>query len=655
MRRSKPTMGMVADYIDAMPRDARGYLNVKCGITDESIVKYKIGFRAADMRNTFPVYSARGILLNIRYHNPRLNPAIINHPKFGQDRLWGADRLANAPPGSTICVTSGEFDAMMVEQETGLVSVAPTNGKSAFDYSFVKGFFGHYVVLLQDCDKSGRASLEKVLLPAFQNAVVSGKVLSLKIVWLYSNVTSEDEKGFTDYILRSGKSGGDLIRLIETTEPHQYSPEDVVDPIPDSNSFFDGRTFVTTEVVDHMLSRYNLFHDGAFFFCYDKAKGVYELMPDPLVSRDIKRTIGRRTKVKHMSDAMRMIQCDTFKTPDELMMPPNLINMTNGVLDIEHGKLLKHNKKYLSRIQVPIRYDPKAKCPRWDRFLLEVFPEDPGKATALQDYAGYCFIHNIPFEKCLFLIGEGANGKSVFIKILCDIIGLKNASFLDPQMIASRFVIGTIKDKLLNVASEIDTHAEIAANIFNKIISGDRIQADVKYRREPITFFPIAKHIFSMNEVPVVTKRSFAFERRLIIVRFNQTFVGQDADYRLHRRLQGELPGIFNWAIVGLNRIMKDFAGIYESPRMLTDKEFFMRRIKPVIAFIEERCVIAQGEAVIKTGLYKEYCKWCAGCDVRVLSRFVFYKEMLETYQSVFENQQRKGATRYLKGIGVKS
>ena len=652
--RTPPTPEIIQAFIDALPPDAREHLNRKRGLSNESIAKYQIGFRASDIRNTFPVYDSDNTLVNIRYHNSKLKPKTLNQPGFGEARLWGADRLAKAPSGSIICVTAGEFDSMLLEQETGLISVSPTNGESAFSHAFVPLFHGHHVVLVRDCDEPGRRSVENVVLPAFQQSVTSGKIPSLKIVWLYPKNAPKEEKDFTDYIVKSGGSGAALLDLIKSTAPYKYSQEAIEDPPPDPDQFFDGKSFIAPEMVDYLLSRHTLFHDGATFFKYNKTKGVYAPTSNNLITRDIKRALGRRAKVKYMSDSASMLEADTYKTPDQLKTPPHLINMANGILDLKNSKFLPHTPKHLLKIQVPIKFDPSAECPRFLEFLDQIFPNDPGKHTALQDFSGYCFTHNISFEKCLFLIGNGANGKSVFMKVLSGIVGLENTTFLDPQMLADKFTLGSIKDKLLNIASEVSAREQIAAQIFNKVISGDCIQADVKYQREPLQFFPIAKHVFAMNEIPIVTDKSFAFERRVIVLRFNQTFTGARADYQLHSKLKSELPGIFNWALVGLNRIMENFTGIHESPRMLADKAVLMKQVRPVLAFAEERCEFHEDESVIKTDLYKEYVAWCEECSLRKLSRMKFYSQVLSSFQNVIDYKPQGTEPRILKGIGIK-
>ena len=68
-------------------------------------------------------------------------------------------------------------------------------------------------------------------------------------------------------------------------------------------------------------------------------------------------------------------------------------------------------------------YDPYAKCPRWDRFILEIMNDDEAAALFLQKAAGYALCGN-PVEDCLFILyGEKTrNGKSTFCNALMGVL-----------------------------------------------------------------------------------------------------------------------------------------------------------------------------------------------------------------------------------------
>jgi hypothetical protein len=181
--KTPPTLADVKRYQENLSPEITQYLKDKRGLNDESIAKFEIGWDVGRERNTIPVYVPEPMgktLVNIRMHNSKKTPKTLNWPGSGAARLYGADRLAAAPPGSTVIITEGEFDCMLAEQETGYIGGSPTNGAKTFQPDWIKLFHGHHVVAVYDCDKEGREAVAGLVLPAFQNAVESGQVLSIK-------------------------------------------------------------------------------------------------------------------------------------------------------------------------------------------------------------------------------------------------------------------------------------------------------------------------------------------------------------------------------------------------------------------------------------------------------------------------------------------
>ena len=212
----------VAKFQASITEEVRKYLNTKRGLSDESILKYEVGWDLKKERNTFPVRDENKNLVNIRYHNSKKKPKTFNHSGYGMARLWGLDRLVDADPGSTILCSEGEFDSQLCEQETGLTAVSPTNGTNAFLREWVSHFHGHHVVFVWDCDQEGRKAMKNIVLPTFKKAVLAGDVLSLKVIWLFEKDTDKNQKDFTDFITKAGGTGQQVLDLIKSTNSYQY-------------------------------------------------------------------------------------------------------------------------------------------------------------------------------------------------------------------------------------------------------------------------------------------------------------------------------------------------------------------------------------------------------------------------------------------------
>ena len=222
--KTPPTLTDVKRYQENLSPEIIQYLRDKRGLSAESIAKFEIGWDVGRERNTIPVYVPGGAgktLVNIRMHNSKKTPKTLNWAGSGAARLYGADRLAAAPPGSTVIITEGEFDCMLAEQETGYIGVSPTNGAKTFQDDWVKLFHGHHVVAVYDCDKEGREAVAGLVLPVFQKAVESGQVLSIKAIWLYPG-SDKAHKDLTDWLTKDGGSGEELKKTIADTPAYIY-------------------------------------------------------------------------------------------------------------------------------------------------------------------------------------------------------------------------------------------------------------------------------------------------------------------------------------------------------------------------------------------------------------------------------------------------
>ena len=116
-------------------------------------------------------------------------------------------------------------------------------------------------------------------------------------------------------------------------------------------------------------------------------------------------------------------------------LPSGIVNIANGLLYLERDtgvptvgirpKLKPHSKNFLSTIQLPVKYEPDARCPDWERFVGDTFPED---AQDLAWEIAAWLIFPTPVQKAVILTGEGANGKSRFLCGLNAMFGKSRAS-----------------------------------------------------------------------------------------------------------------------------------------------------------------------------------------------------------------------------------
>src|SRR5207253_11351585 len=109
--------------------------------------------------------------------------------------------------------------------------------------------------------------------------------------------------------------------------------------------------------------------------------------------------------------------------PGELDSDPWLLNVENGTLDIRTGRLREHRRDDLMTKLAPVRYDPTATSPVFERYLHRTFADDQDLIGFVQRAAGYTLTGNTTERVLFILYGSGQNGKSVVIKTLRAVLG----------------------------------------------------------------------------------------------------------------------------------------------------------------------------------------------------------------------------------------
>lgn len=336
-----------------------------------------------------------------------------------------------------------------------------------------------------------------------------------------------------------------------------------------------------------------------------------------------------------------------------------LVNVSNGTLEFSEATgawgLREHRREDFLTTQLPIPYDPSARAPRFERFLVEVFAGDPDandKAACVWELLGYSLLTTCRFEKFVLLIGGGANGKSVLLSVVEALVGHANVAAVQPAQFDNKFQRAHLHGKLVNIVTEIAEGSEIPDADLKAITSGELMTAEHK-NRDPFNFRPFATCWFGTNHLPHTRDFSQAMFRRAVVLEFNNTFEAPRCDPGLKERLIAEAPGILVLALGGLTRaIVRN--GIAVPPSSISAGKAWRRDVDQVAQFVEDCCVAAPGAGAPSSNFYREYQSWATSAGVkRSLSRKSFTTRLV-----ALGGQRGKGGhdgTRMIYGWSLRS
>jgi|GEM_PF-3344693 len=468
--------------------------------------------------------------------------------------------------------------------------------------------FKEKVVLCFDADLPGRNATNKA------STILGGEIRS--VIW-----PSETPVGYDINDLLKAGSGEEIKNLIDSSE--WVSPDKKKNHQQKSKKTH-GVKMSDLEILDLLVDKLgieNVLFDGLFCWEWRSDKGVWRKVSDWIIRQGIIKLGGdENLNNSKVNSVLGLFKANIYRSNFQFKFDRVFVNCPNGELHLESGVfvLKKHVRENYCITQVPVQYDPNASCPRFEQFLSEVFEGDPDaneKSMLVYQMIGYCLLSSCKFEKFFILIGPGANGKSVLMDVLKEIVGSENTASVQPSQFENKFQRAHLYGKLLNLVCEIAEGAQIADAQLKAIVSGEYTTAEHKYMA-PFEFEPFSTCVFGTNHMPHTRDFSNALFRRVSIIRFNRTFEEEEQDRFLKEKLKQELPGILTRAIYALEDVFAH-NGFSEPESSRQAKGEWMVEADQVAQFIDECCTLMAGESIQSKRIYDYYLQWANDAGIQ--------------------------------------
>lgn len=353
-------------------------------------------------------------------------------------------------------------------------------------------------------------------------------------------------------------------------------------------------------------------NDPESLLVFNKEKGYWEDATQPLhrLIIEIAHAAGENMEDSWTVHIEKSI-VDILKRKVVFIESPNFnkdhFPLRNYTLHSTTGELVPHAPNNLATFGSSVAYQPHTECSEFQQFLTSLFPD--GKTIDfVQEWFGYTLSTSHKANAFLIGVGAGANGKSTLFDVLAQLVGIQNVASVSLSNFNSEFGLEPLIGKKLNLATESDVDAFKTGKL-KALTAGEEISINRKNKMEVTTKLP-TKLVFLMNELPLLSDDSFGFERRLLILPFDKTFLPHEQDKDLPKKLTDELEGILSWALDGLKRLIANNYTFTISKSMKDAKELYFGVGNPIEKFIEE-CVIAKPSHVMDArDLINAYTIW---------------------------------------------
>jgi len=407
---------------------------------------------------------------------------------------------------------------------------------------------------------------------------------------------------------------------------------------------------------DIVQSSYFARHPGGRVFLYER--GVYVPGGEIFIRSQVKATLSRWGKSKSWTSKLgkEVVEYISLGLPElEVTPAPDILNLENGVLDLGRLDLYPHFPEFLSACRIPLTYDPHACCPRIEEFFHQVLPAD--SVNLAWQIAGDLLTPDRSIQKTILAIGEGGNGKSVFLNLLVSFVGPRNVTNLSLQKLETdRFAVARLYGKLANICADLPSEHLVNSAIFKSLTGGDRITGEFKFC-DSFEFTPCCRLVFSANHLPQSKDASPAFHDRWLIIPFERRFRGTAMEVRrdvLDRTLTApdELAGALNRALPALRMIRQ--SGQFSETKSTRAAIAEYRKVTDFLGtWIEEKTITAPELVTSQEGLHTGYNRACIEDGRPILTKQAFGRALARLQPGIQEAQRTIDGRRQWVYIGI--
>lgn len=328
-----------------------------------------------------------------------------------------------------------------------------------------------------------------------------------------------------------------------------------------------------------------------------------------------------------------------------------VLGVANGLLDLRTRDLTPHSADWFSTVQLPVRFDPAAPPPgRFLACLRDWTGDDAALTAVLQEVTGACLDVHLRVKFFALLVGEGDNGKSAFLAVLRSLLGVANVASVGLDDLArNRFATFGLLGKLANLVGDQGYVELTDEGKLKQLTGGDLVTFEQK-NRDPIFAVNAAKIIVAANTPPTFGDKSPAVWSRLVLVPFDQVVPPAQRDPTLldGRTWAGELPGVLNWALAGLQRLHAN-GRFTDCPRVRAARDRHRADSNPARAFLlGQYREDPTGGFVATDEMYAAYRGWCEQTGhSRPLTLPTFAREIGRVFPRAQSDQVRNAGGRH--------
>lgn len=347
---------------------------------------------------------------------------------------------------------------------------------------------------------------------------------------------------------------------------------------------------------------------------------------------------------------------------------PRLLNTTSCTINLETGDTKPHDPQDFITACAPTAWDPAAVCPRFEKFIYEIFQGDLEVISFVQRWLGYCVTGETREQALVFHVGKGGNGKSTLMRVLGHVLGsyatMGAKTLLTGKSGISNDVAALMGRRMVTL-NETRQNEEFDQSQLKELTGGDKLSARFLHK-EFFEFAPTHKMQIFTNHEPTIVGEDGGMWRRMLLLRYRvrygtaaQVATGEYQvlrDEKLEDVLKAEASGVLRWLAKGAEDWYANKLG---APQSVLSATAALRDEQDIIgAFLRERTVKDPAGRIPNSGspesLYTAYKGWMAENGHKYKGRTNFLKQVREALAALEEKTWEEKGEWYRGFVGIR-
>lgn len=384
------------------------------------------------------------------------------------------------------------------------------------------------------------------------------------------------------------------------------------------------------ENVKKFYEKQPFFYDrnGLFWF-WSKDKKCYERYDDTEILVSIEKELILTGDV--ISSSIKNTYLEAFRQIGRVNIPKippkTWLQFKNCVVDLENNVRFDSSPAYFFCNPLPHNLTEGSQMPK----IRHIFKEWVNNHDQLLfEILAYCCLPDYPIHRLFVLIGSGSNGKSKFLELLTNFIGIYNVTSANFEKLTDNsFHTAKLYKKLVCLMGETNFNILEKTDIIKRLTGQDLIDFEFK-GKQGFEDYNYAKIVIATNSLPMTSDKTDGFYRRWILIDFPQKF-SEQKDILKDIPLE-EYDALATYSVAVLHDLIKTrkFSGegsIEDRKKRYEDKS------NPLQKFIAEMFEESFEGFVFKFEFEKEFLSFLKNNNYRIWSNFEINKEMKKLYE----------------------